>query len=936
MLSSGGVMLHKAPLGRSLIVHLFLVGLLGLLGSLLFAQSDSTPPALPAARIIKILKADYSLLTRAKQEFVSRAQSQGQPVPSDLSDDAFFEVINRSPTVRAAITDEFVKSGVVGANDPDISNSGDTALDVAAPAGIGAPRVAAPSTTPTAGTPRASQSNTSRDRATSRYGRDENDGTGTSDTRSEERAPAPTDATGQPRLSRKLNPYEDIPALRDLYTQTLDPGAQLQRFGANIFKNKAPVADVDLPAGPDYVLGAGDSLDLTMWGSVSRRLTLVVDREGRVILPDVGTVVLAGQTLASARETVQRALSNEYQNLRTDLTLGRLRQVRVYVVGDVRSPGAYDLSSLSTPLNALYAAGGPTEQGSLRVVRQFREGKLVAETDTYDLLLRGGKAGPSRLEPGDTILVPPVGPQVTVTGAVRRPAIYELKQEANLQSVLELAGGVLVSGTLSEIRVERVKAHQGRLTVSLHLPESSTDVAKLLAEFTVQDGDRVVIAGIPAYSDQTVFLEGHVLVPGKYSYREGMKLTDVVKSYKDLMPEPSDHAEIVRLDPPDFHPRVIDFNLTQALKEPGSVELRAFDTIRVFGRYEVDAPLVAIYGEVLRPGHYPLTNSMMATDLLRMAGGFKRSAYTATADLSSYNVENGERIDSDHRIVEIGKALQGVADTDVRLKPGDVLTIRQLAGWDDVGGAVTIKGEVMHPGRYGIQSGERLSDLLKRAGGFRETAYPRGALLTRQQVKELDAASREQLIRRIETSTTPPIRSTNPGEQAAAMAAFGAQQQQILKRLKEEAPLGRQVIKISADLKEWVGTSTDIELRPGDELIIPKRPGFVLVRGQVNSPAAITLIPGMNADWYLKRAGGATQFGNKKDAFIVRADGTVVGKEGSSSLWGSGVLGTVMHPGDTLVIPEKIFAESLFWKNLLNTAQVAANIAIAAHVVTTF
>lgn len=905
----------------------------------LLAQSDAAQDrVLPASRIITILKSDHALLLRAKQQFTTRAEAQGQSVPVDLSDDAFFEIINRSATVRAGITAELIKSGTIAETDPDLSSSSDQPSDVATQGASSSPSDSTGDTTTTDSAGAMNTTGTSRRPA---RGGTTNDSSSSSASRSGESSQAERGGTsasavpGQPRLNRKLSPYESIPALRDLYTQTVDPNAPLERFGASFFATAAPNSDVDLPAGPDYVLGPGDGLELTMWGGVSRTISLVVDREGRVSLPDVGTMMLAGKTLAVARETVQRALSSEYRNLRTDLTLKRLRKVRIYVVGDVERPGAYDVSSLSSPLNALYAAGGPTAQGSMRRIRQFRENKLLAEIDIYDFLLHGGSPERARLEPGDTILVPPAGPQVTVTGAVRRPAIYELKQEASLGAVLDLAGGILVSGALSGIRVERVMAHQGRITLNANLPDSPADSKKFLADFQIQDGDRVVIAGIPAYSDKTVYLEGHVQVPGKYSFRDGMKLTDVVKGYKDLMPEPSDHAEIVRLNAPDFHPVVIDFDLRQALSGQASVELRAFDTIRIFGRYELDPPMVAIYGEVLRPGHYPLAGTMMASDLLRMAGGFKRSAYTVTADLASYSVAGGERIDSDHRVVEIGKALNGVPDTDVRLKPGDVLTISQLAGWEDVGGAVKIQGEVMHPGRYGIQQGDHLSDLLQRAGGFRETAYPSGAVLTRQQVKELEKATRDQLIRRIETTTTPPIRSTNPGEQATAMAAFGAQQQQIVKRLKEESPVGRQIIKISADLKSWVHTAADIELRPGDELIIPKRPAFVLVRGQVNNPAAITVAPGMNADWYLKRAGGATQFGNKKDAFIVRADGTVLGKEGTSS-WGGGVLSSAMHPGDTLVIPEKIFSESLVWKNILTTAQVMSNIAVAAHIATSF
>ena len=285
--------------------------------------------------------------------------------------------------------------------------------------------------------------------------------------------------------------------------------------------------------------------------------------------------------------------------------------MRVYVVGDVERPGAYDISSLSTPLNALLAAGGPTPQGSLRTVRHYRGSDLVREVDIYDLLLNGIRNDVERIQAGDTILVPPVGPQVTVAGMVRRPAIYELRNDCDLSAVLELAGGLLVSATLREITVERIEAHQRRVTLSLSLPVGAdSDRAALLAAlgtFKVQDGDRVTIAPILAYSERTVYVQGHVFRPGKYSYRQGMGVSDVIRSYQDLLPEPAQHAEVVRLTPPDYRPTVIEFRLSDVLKGDDPIELQPFDTIRIFGRYEIDSPKVSIYGEVLRPGEYLLS-----------------------------------------------------------------------------------------------------------------------------------------------------------------------------------------------------------------------------------------------------------------------------------------------------------------------------------------
>jgi protein involved in polysaccharide export with SLBB domain len=519
---------------------------------------------------------------------------------------------------------------------------------------------------------------------------------------------------------------------------------------------------------------------------------------------------------------------------------------------------------------------------------------------------------------------------------VLRPAIYELKDETDLGQVLDLAGGVLATGSLREVRVERVQAHEGKTMVSLKLPDlkDSAAVKSALAGFKAQDGDRVIIGAIAPTSNQAVYLDGHVIHPGKYSFHQGMDVSELIRSYQDLMPEPADHAEIIRLKQPDLRPEVMEFNLREVLTGEDPVILQPFDTVRIYGRYDVDAPMVAIYGEVARPGEYPMSDGMTAVDLVRMAGGLKRSAYKQTADLASYTVTQDKKVEVESRTIEIGKALQGVEDTDARLKPRDVLTIRQLAGWNTVGTVVKISGEVNYPGTYGIVEGEHLSSVLIRAGGFRDVAYPRGAVLMREDVRKINEKARDALISRVETMATE-VRgdaSAAPGIVAAAQT----QQQQMVRRLKETPPSGRQVIKITSDISKWQNTIADIELRPGDEIVIPKYPTFVTVQGQVNSPTAITYVPGEKASWYFKRAGGSTSAASMKDAFIIRADGSVVGRGSSSGFWSGGVMSSVMYPGDTVVIPEKIITGNSAWHGILQAVQVMSQVAITAGVISNF
>ena len=843
-------------------------------------------------------------------------------------------------------------------------------------------------------------------------------------------SPASIQVEDHPAMRHRANPYADVPALYDLYSQYSKHSPLLERFGTDVFRNGTGNLDelpMDLPAGPDYVLGPGDGLNIDVYGGVSQRLQRVVDREGRVALPQVGSVQVTGRTLGDVQDMVEATLRTEFRDVQADISLARLRTVRIYIVGDVEKPGAYDVSSLSTPLNALYLAQGPTTRGSLRTLQHYRGKHLVEQIDVYDLLLNGIRSDLQRFQPGDTLLIPPLGSQVTIEGMVRRPAIYELAAEESLSEVLELAGGVLPTGTLREIQVERLEAHDHHTMLRLDLPEANNQQAinDALDQFKIQDGDTIRISPVLPYSDKTVYLDGHVFRPGKYAYSDGMKITDIIKSYNDLLPEPyKRHAEVIRLNPPDFSPTVLAFNLEDALAgKEQDLALKPFDTIRVFGRYDFedppvvtvtgevrdpgdhvtngaanlrdavylaggatpdaqlenaqvfrrledgklkvisvnlskalagdpaeniallskdrvlihrnlsksDPPTVTIQGEVAHPGKYPLGGDMSAAQLVQVAGGLKRGAYTEEADLTRYMVAQGSTIAGEHITVPIGQALQNAPDTDVRLRDGDVLTIRQLTGWNDVGSTIAVKGEVVHPGTYGIQEGERLSTILERAGGLRNDAYPYGAILERQQVREIEEQHRAQLIREVQEQGVG-LKLTPDGDedQKAAKEASLQQWQTTLDRLQQAPPVGRLVIHISRDVKRWGNTPADIQVRAGDTLFIPKKPNFIMVDGAVYNPTAVTYKPGKNAGWYLRQAGGANIVANKKSIFVIRADGSVTG--GSGGVFSGGALDTALEPGDTVIVPEKAFSGTSKWRTTLQAAQLVSSVGIAVQV----
>lgn len=830
-------------------------------------------------------------------------------------------------------------------------------------------------------------------------------------------------------MIHKRSPYADIPSLYDMYVQAASRDRGLERFGMEVFRNETQDEDLipmDLPVGPDYVVGPGDGLAINLWGGVSQRMVRLVDREGRINLPESGPLLVSGRSLAEVQESVQRVLRTQFRDVSADVSLSRLRTIRVYVVGEVEEPGAYDISSLSSPLNALFAAGGITPRGSLRHLKHYRGKELIEEVDAYELLLHGVGPDAKRLENGDSLLVPPVGGQVTVAGMVRRPAIYELANETTLADVLDLAGGILPAAALRHIEVQRLQAHEKRTMLTLNLSPrgDAAAVGKQLDAFKIQDGDQIQIFPIAPYNEQAIYLQGHVLRPGRYSYHEGMRLTDLIASYGDLLPEPAaNYGEIVRLNPPDFRPSVESFDLAAALANPGtSPNLQPLDTVRVFSRYDfeppptvwvggkvrapgqyrtsgqahlrdaiylaggvspdagldsaqlfrtqpdgtlkifsvnlsgalagsssdnlllqprdrilvhqnsasVDPATVVVKGEVAKPGRYPLTSNMHVQDLVRVAGGLKRSADPVQADLTRYAL--GAQTDTSYQSVqvELSSALGGNDSDNLQLREGDVLTVRQAPGWTDISASATVRGEVQHPGAYGIRPGERLSSVLERAGGFSPEAYPYGAVLMRREVRDLEMKSHLALVQRIKSEQTnlKAIPETDADQKNAKLTAI-AQTETALVQLEETAPVGRVVIHVDPNIKQWRNTAADVALRDGDVLLIPKKANYVMVTGQVFNQTAISYRPGRSAQWYLSQAGGLTQIADKTAVFVIRADGSVIASKNNSGWWAGNPMNASLRPGDSIVVPEKApRIGTRNWTTALQAAQIATSVAL--------
>jgi polysaccharide export outer membrane protein len=792
-------------------------------------------------------------------------------------------------------------------------------------------------------------------------------------------------------------------------SRPLKVNTRLEQFGYGLFAGApttfAPATDI--PVSSDYIIGPGDEIHVQLYGKTNLTRDLIVDRDGLVSFPELGPISVAGLTFAEMKENLAREVGNRMIGVDISVSMGRLRSIRVFVLGDVFSPGSYTVSGLSTLSNALVASGGVRKIGSLRRVQLKRGGEVVREMDLYDFLIKGDTSDDVRLMPDDVIFVPPVGPLAAVAGEVIRPAIYEMKDPMTVGELIDLAGGLLPTAFTDIIQVERIE-NARRVTYDLSMREAKS--------WDLQSGDFVKIYPVRPGDELAVFLEGNVVRPGKRQYVDGMHLLDLVPTTDDLLPETFfSYGLIERESDINREPEYVAFNLAAALLDSipeANLELRPRDRVYVFHRghfrdiprvsvrgevrspgvYEfkkdmrildlvlaaggltpdawlgeaelfrteprtmqiyripVDLSLVIendpdenallwdmdelavhsiwefreedtveILGEVNAPGTYPLSTGMRVSDLIFAGGNLSETAYRDEAELTRYEIINGERRELHHVVVDLAGILEGSVAADLLLMPYDRLLIRRIKNWrhDEV---VTVSGEVAFPGSYPIEEGERLSDLIERFGGFLDGAYLPAAQLHRVGIRTLQEKQLKRMADQLESDlarlSVPPQRGTSSSEAAQRQAALesGAQ---LAEQLRRTEPTGRMVVKL-APAADLVGTEQDLVLADGDVLHVPKKPDFVAVMGQVNNPTAFQFEKGKRASHFIGLAGGTTSFGDKGETYVVKADGSV--KLGT---------GTSIDPGDVIVVPESLsrFDGMQF---LLDMSQVLYQIGLAA------
>ena len=753
----------------------------------------------------------------------------------------------------------------------------------------------------------------------------------------EQQAPLEQPTVVEPRdsVSTAPRPDEQLPAD--------EPG--LRPFGYDLFAGEpttfAPATDIPVPV--DYVIGPGDTIAVQLFGSQNSSSTLVVTREGVLNFPELGPITVAGLKFSDVQEILQRRVSEQLIGVRSSISMGRLRSIRIFVLGDAHRPGSYTVSALSTMTNALFVSGGINDIGSLRKIQLKRGGNLVTTLDLYDLLLRGDTSGDSRLQPGDVIFIPPVGNTVGIDGEVRRPAIYELRNESTAKDVIALAGGLLPTAYPEASQIERINDRRERTVVDVDLSTEQGLAAKL------SGNDIIRVYSVLEKREDVVLLSGRVFRDGAFQWRPGMRLSNLLPSLTDLRPAADPRYIVIRREMPgSLDIEVLSADLVAALEQPGSaadVVLQARDRLLVLGlgesRHEAIAPLldelrqqanstqptriVTVAGRVRSPGQYPLETGMSISDLIRAGGDLAEAAFVLDAELARYTVVADEYRGIDVIGVDLDRVLKGDELADLPLSEHDFLRINTVPDWNSEW-SVTLEGEVRFPGEYRIRRGETLRQILERAGGLTEEAFAQGAVFLRETLRQKEQDQIDILARRLEAD----LASLSLEERNSAESVSLETGNELLSQLRNTEAVGRLVIDLDA-VAAKVGEDQlidDIELRDGDTLLVPTESQIVTVLGETQQNVSHLFQPGLSRDDYIEMSGGTTRRADEKLIYVVRASGAVVagGRRGRK---------VDIRPGDTIVVPLEVdrLRPLTFWTSV---TQILYQSAIAVAAVRTF
>lgn len=704
----------------------------------------------------------------------------------------------------------------------------------------------------------------------------------------------------------------EAPVEINVSSNSVRKGSSSRVFGSSLFDSSKlsfePSQTIATPR--NYVVGVGDVLHVDVYGLSEATFDLTVNAEGNVRIPNVGMTKVGGLTIEASENLLKKKLSSVYSTISSgrtsvNLSVNKIRSIKVYILGEVNNPGSYTLTSVSTVFNALNACGGPSDNGSYRNIKLIRGGKEIASVDFYEFLLNGKMPSDVNLMDQDVIQVPPYENRITVNGAVKRDGIYELKSGETLQKLIAYCGGFTDDAYTDRIVVTR----------NLNGEKSVADVTKeLFPMFVPASGDVYTIDKILEKYTNRVQIMGSVFRPGTYALDEGMSLRDLVTKANGLTEDAfMQSATLVRLQE-DLTPEIISFNVKDLMDGNFNIQLQKEDIVTIGGRSEFErVKNISIYGDVLSPGVFPYYKNVTLRDIIFLSRGFSESADPSRIEVvrmikdSTVLKENNEK--TKVFCLSLDRELNG-SDGDFRLEPGDQVTIRRMEGYENLG-RVQILGEVKHPGTYTItRKTEMISDVMARTGGLTQYAYPEGAFLIRTQNRtEAEKRRDKQLVEMLKTADNVTTEADIRKELSEREDLVGIKLQKIIRH---------------------PGGQMDLMVESGDVIFVPREQQTVTVAGNVQVPGKV-VYTGKHLRKYLREAGGFAQNAKKSGTYVAYSNGTVSSTR--HFLWWKNY--PDITPGAHIFVPEKIDKSSDGKANATFFVSLFSSIATMGSVVVT-
>jgi polysaccharide biosynthesis/export protein len=672
----------------------------------------------------------------------------------------------------------------------------------------------------------------------------------------------------------------------------------LRQFGYQLFASTIPKPSRLAVPGKDYILGPGDKMRIRVWGTeVDAEFTGSIDRNGTINVPRIGIVPVAGVKFGQVEAVIRREAEKYLQGININVSMEELRSLEVYIVGSVQQPGLHLVPAFSTVLDGLLASGGVRNSGSLRSVGLYRDGKLLREIDLYELLLQGDRSFDTIIENRDVIFVPRLNRTAAVTGAVKEEGIFELNREKSIGDLMQLAGGIIPQGFTGRIYLRRYTQNEEFI-----IQDIDTGRDKDWQDIPIQDGDLLELQFLSSAMPSVVRLDGHVWNPDVFRFQPGLSLRDVLAGREILRPGAvMDFALLHRYDPVTTRFTVRRFPLAQVFLGQFEMALQPRDRIEILSREEIGIrEEITVQGAVWKPGDFIHRPDLTLDDAIALAGGEQFGARVQQIELSRQSIEDGQAITT-HFYLDLA------ANADFPLQPFDYILVPRVKDAKALK-TIVISGEVKYPGTYRIAGGERVSDLILRAGGFLPEAYFFGARYTSEKARVIQQRSIDNLIQELEIRSQQAL--SQEAQTAVSREAVEAAEiartslRTLLQKMSSVKAEGRVAIRL-ADLQSFRGSAFDFVLEEGDVLHVPKQPNFVATVGSLYSPSAYLYEPNRTVAHYLKKSGGPTKTADKKHIYVLKANGEVISKEQGGSLFASFESQKLM-PGDTIVVPENL------------------------------